>query len=63
MCRRIQCELCQKPTYSGCGKHIEQVLRGVTAAERCSCRGAVTQLAHVKMPHLTYQPSAIAEQR
>ncbi len=38
MCRRVQCETCGKPTYAGCGQHIEQVLAGVPAEERCHCR-------------------------
>ena len=37
MCRRILCELCQKPTYAGCGKHVDQVLRGVPHEDRCHC--------------------------
>jgi hypothetical protein len=37
MCRRIQCETCGKPSYAGCGRHIEDVLRSVAHAERCSC--------------------------
>ena len=63
MCRRVQCEQCHKPTYSGCGKHIEQVLRGVGAADRCSCGDATVHLGHVQLPHLAYSPSVIAEQR
>jgi len=38
MCRRVQCESCGKPTYAGCGQHIEQVLADVPAEERCRCR-------------------------
>ena len=38
MCRRVQCEKCGKPTYAGCGMHIEQVLAGVPVEERCRCR-------------------------
>lgn len=38
MCRRIECEVCGRPTYAGCGAHVEQVLAGVPAAERCACR-------------------------
>jgi hypothetical protein len=38
MCRRVQCETCGKPTYAGCGMHIEQVLGDVPVAERCRCR-------------------------
>ena len=37
MCRRIECSKCKKPTYAGCGRHIEQVLGDVPAAERCRC--------------------------
>jgi hypothetical protein len=40
MCRRVQCETCSKPTYAGCGMHIEQVLAGVPPEERCHCRDA-----------------------
>jgi hypothetical protein len=38
MCRRVQCDQCGKPTYAGCGMHIEQVLAGVPVEERCHCR-------------------------
>jgi hypothetical protein len=37
MCQRIQCPVCNKPSYAGCGRHIEQVLADVPAAERCHC--------------------------
>jgi hypothetical protein len=37
MCVRVSCKSCGKATYSGCGAHVEQVLRGVPAAERCQC--------------------------
>ena len=35
MCRRINCSKCSKPTFAGCGAHIEQVLAGVPVADRC----------------------------
>lgn len=38
MCRRVTCEKCKRPTYAGCGMHVEQVLRDVPAAQRCRCR-------------------------
>lgn len=38
MCRVVQCEKCQKPTWAGCGAHIEQVLGHVPKAQRCRCR-------------------------
>ena len=38
MCVRVTCPQCGKPTYSGCGAHIEQVLGNVPPAQRCKCR-------------------------
>ena len=38
MCRAIVCKACQKPSYAGCGMHIEQVLAHVPVADRCTCR-------------------------
>ena len=37
MCQRVTCKQCGKPTWTGCGRHIEQALRGVPPAERCTC--------------------------
>lgn len=36
MCRRITCKKCGKPTYAGCGQHIEQVLAAVPKSQRCT---------------------------
>jgi len=38
MCRLVECPKCGRPTYAGCGAHIEQVLGHVPPAERCQCR-------------------------
>jgi hypothetical protein len=38
MCRRVECPKCGRPTYAGCGLHIEQVLGDVPPAQRCRCR-------------------------
>lgn len=38
MCTRVTCRKCGKPTYSGCGLHVEQVLGDVPPARRCHCR-------------------------
>ena len=38
MCQRVQCSKCGKPTYAGCGRHVEQVLGDVPAEARCRCR-------------------------
>ena len=37
MCRRVQCTTCGRPTYAGCGNHVEQVLGDVAPSERCQC--------------------------
>jgi hypothetical protein len=37
MCRRVQCSRCGKPTWAGCGQHIEQALAGVPVDQRCKC--------------------------
>lgn len=40
MCRRVECAECKKPTYAGCGMHVEHVLADVPREERCACRDA-----------------------
>ncbi len=35
MCQRVTCTTCGKPTWAGCGNHVEQALAGVPVAERC----------------------------
>jgi hypothetical protein len=35
MCSRVTCKTCGRPTYSGCGQHVEQVLGNVPKADRC----------------------------
>lgn len=37
MCVRVSCDRCAKPTWRGCGEHIEEALAGVPEAERCHC--------------------------
>ncbi|WAL64585.1 hypothetical protein ORV05_27000 [Amycolatopsis cynarae] len=37
MCQRTTCSRCQKPTYRGCGRHVELVLADVPKSKRCSC--------------------------
>ncbi len=38
MCKQIQCRECGKPTWAGCGAHIEQVMGAVPPEARCKCR-------------------------
>jgi hypothetical protein len=37
MCHRTTCRTCNKPTWAGCGNHVESALAGVPRAQRCSC--------------------------
>ena len=37
MCARITCSACGKPTWTGCGQHIEDALYGVPETDRCTC--------------------------
>ncbi len=35
MCYAVSCRKCGKTTWSGCGQHVDQVMRGVPVAQRC----------------------------
>lgn len=35
MCRPVYCKTCGKTTWSGCGKHVEEVRRTVSASQWC----------------------------
>lgn len=37
MCSPINCEVCGKTTWQGCGQHIDEALEGVAQADRCQC--------------------------
>jgi len=37
MCHRITCPRCGKPTWAGCGRHVEEALAGVPPEGRCTC--------------------------
>jgi len=43
VCQRVNCRKCGKPTWAGCGAHVEQVLGNVPAADRCRCRDDMTK--------------------
>jgi hypothetical protein len=48
MCQRIVCNSCGKPSYAGCGRHIEQVLGDVPVQARCHCKEGAAQ--HTPVP-------------
>lgn len=35
MCSKVICKSCKKPTWSGCGEHVEEALAGIPISERC----------------------------
>ena len=35
MCRAVNCKICGRITWAGCGQHIDQVMAGVPAGQRC----------------------------
>jgi len=40
MCSRVSCPSCGLATWSGCGAHVDQVLRDVPEDQRCTCDDA-----------------------
>jgi hypothetical protein len=51
MCHQIACATCGKPTWEGCGEHIEYALKGVPVTERCTCpRDQVKAAPNTKSP-------------
>jgi len=37
MCKKVTCSICKKPTWEGCGEHIEDALKDVPKPARCTC--------------------------
>lgn len=35
MCHAVTCKTCSKPTWAGCGRHVERALAGVPRSDRC----------------------------
>lgn len=38
MCHKITCNVCHKPTWEGCGDHIDYALHDVPVDDRCHCK-------------------------
>ena len=41
----MQCKKCGKPSWAGCGAHVEHVLGDVPRNERCRCHEAPAKVA------------------
>lgn len=37
MCRPVECMVCHKTTWAGCGAHVQQVMSVVPPDKRCEC--------------------------
>ena len=37
MCSPTRCRSCGKTTWSGCGNHVDQVMRNVPKGQQCTC--------------------------
>lgn len=37
MCSPTRCRNCDKTTWTGCGNHVDQVMRNVPKHDRCEC--------------------------
>jgi hypothetical protein len=37
VCSRARCSNCGKTTWRGCGQHVDAVMAGVAAEQRCHC--------------------------
>lgn len=35
MCSKVTCNKCGKATWSGCGQHVDQVMRGIPKSQQC----------------------------
>jgi len=35
MCTKVTCGKCGKATWSGCGQHVDEVMRGITKSKQC----------------------------
>ncbi|MEZ4405085.1 MAG: hypothetical protein R3A52_01155 [Polyangiales bacterium] len=46
----MNCSRCNKPTFAGCGMHVEQVLGDVPPANRCRCNEEASDAAASGQP-------------
>jgi len=44
----VTCDRCGKPTFAGCGLHIEQVLGDVPRGERCQCADLIKPVRNLR---------------
>ncbi len=54
MCHQVQCMRCAKPTWSGCGNHVERALAGVRLSERCTCEQSESDASAQSRPAASF---------
>lgn len=58
---KTECDKCSKPTWKGCGKHIEQALKDVPEDERCKCPRDVPEPATATTVNKTEETKDVKE--
>ena len=48
MCRATTCRVCGKTTWAGCGQHVQEVRRGVPAAQWCNGKHFEDKIAEAR---------------
>ncbi|MCR2825781.1 hypothetical protein [Microbacterium sp. zg.Y909] len=48
MCRAVNCRVCGKTTWAGCGQHVQSVKRSVPASDWCNGSHTADQIAASK---------------
>lgn len=50
MCRPVECMVCKKTTWAGCGAHVQQVMGAIPPEKRCTCREETPTSPPTKKP-------------
>ena len=40
MCSPATCKRCGKTTWTGCGQHVDQVMKNVPKSQQCTCEAS-----------------------
>lgn len=52
MCRAVQCKVCGKTTWAGCGQHIDSVKRNVPRSQWCDKKHTQEEIDAARGPGL-----------
>lgn len=55
MCRLMQCARCERLTWAGCGKHLEQLFHNIAYDKRCWCFYDKVEMENIKQTILANQ--------